>query len=70
MVVRRGLCGLASSAESGECSHTGQEVGSVDRQSSQMVCSQQGSLKAFAANLLQMAHFSFAGMSSGLRILL
>ena len=69
-MVLRDLCGAASSAESGECSQTGQEFGRVDRQSSQIVCSQQGNLNAFAASLLQMAHFSFAGMSSGLKVLL
>ena len=65
IVVRNDLCGLQSSAERGECSQTGQEAGSVDWQSSHIACSQQGRRKGLTANLLQIAHRSFAGMSSG-----
>jgi hypothetical protein len=64
IVVRSALCGLQSSADSGECSQTGHEAGSVDWQLSQMACSQQGRRNALTASLLQMAHRSFAGMSS------
>ena len=64
MVVRNALCGLQSSADSGECSQTGHELGSVDWQFSQMACSQHGRRNALTASLLQMAHRSFAGMSS------
>lgn len=64
MVVRRALCGLQSFAESGECSQTGQEAGRVDWQLSQMACSQHGKRNALTASLLQMAHRSFAGISS------
>lgn len=64
IVVRSALCGLQSSADRGECSQTGQEAGSVDWQLSQMACSQHGRRKALMASLLQMAHRSFAGISS------
>lgn len=37
-----------------------------NKQDSQMACSQQGRRKALTASLLQMAHRSFSGMSSGL----
>jgi hypothetical protein len=64
MVVRSALCGLQSSADSGECSQTGHDAGRVDWQLSQMACSQHGRRKALTASLLQMAQRSFAGMSS------
>ena len=64
MVVRSALCGLQSSADRGECSHTGHEEGRVEWQLSQIACSQHGKRNALIASLLQMAHRSFAGMSS------
>lgn len=64
IVVRNALCGLQSSADNGECSQTGQEAGREDWQLSQMACSQHGRRNALTASLLQMAHRSFAGMSS------
>jgi hypothetical protein len=64
IVVRRALCGLQSSADKGECSQTGHEAGRVAWQPSQMACSQQGKRNALTASLLQMAHRSFAGISS------
>ena len=64
MVVRSALCGLQSSADRGECSHTGHDEGSVDWQLAQMACSQQGRRKASTASLLQMAQRSLAGISS------
>jgi len=64
IVVLRDLCGLQSSADRGECSQTGQLVGSFEWQSSQMACSQHGRRKALTASLLQMAHRSLAGISS------
>lgn len=70
MVVRSALCGLQSSPDSGECSQTGHEAGKVEWQLSQMACSQHGRRKALTASLLQMAHRSFAGMSSWARELL
>lgn len=38
---------------------------SGDAQVSQIACSQQGNRKALTASLLQMAHLSLMGMSSG-----
>jgi hypothetical protein len=64
IVVRSALCGLQSSADNGECSQTGHEGGSVAWQLSQIACSQQGKRNALRASLLQMAHLSFAGISS------
>ena len=64
MVVRSALCGLQSPADSGACSHTGHELGSVAWHVSQMACSQQGRRNALTASLLQMAQRSLAGMSS------
>ena len=67
IVVLSDLCGLQSSADSGECSQTGHEAGSRDWQSSHMACSQQGRRNGLTASLLQIAHRSLAGMSSGAR---
>lgn len=64
IVVRKALCGLQSSADRGECSQTGHEVGKVDWQLSHIACSQHGRRNALSASLLQMAHRSFAGISS------
>ena len=64
IVVRSALCGLQSSPDRGECSHTGHDEGSVDWQLAQMACSQQGRRKASTASLLQMAQRSLAGISS------
>lgn len=69
MVVRRALFGLQSSTDSGECSQTGHWAGSLEWQPSHIDWSQHGNRKALAASLLQMAHRSLMGISSGTRAL-
>lgn len=65
MVVRKFLCGVQSVADSGECSHRGHADGSFAWHLSQIAWPQQGRRKASTASLLQTAHRSFAGISSG-----
>lgn len=83
MVVRKALCGLQSSAETGECSQTGQVVGRVDwpvrvrlctdeailqnLQVSQIAWSQHGRRNALTARRLQIAQRSLIGISSSER---